>query len=158
MSKEKKPRTVEVAASLAHPVADRMGLALWDLRFEKEGADWYLRYFIDKPGGINIQDCEQFSRAVEKLLDEADPIDQSYILEVSSPGIERTLTRPEHFPPFVGSQVHVRLIRPREGTRDLYGRLTGRDEDGSVSLALDDESRLTIPKADIAKVKLVIDI
>ena len=158
MPKEKKPRTVEVAHTLALPVADSMRLTIWDLRFEKEGTEWYLRYFIDKPGGVNIQDCEGFSRAVEKLLDEADPIDSSYILEVSSPGIERVLSRPEHFAFYIGSRVHIRLIRPHEGARDLYGQLVSRSEEGEVAIRLPDESTLTIPKANIAKVKLVADI
>ena len=155
MPKEKKPRTVDIARNLAGPIAEGQGLTLWDVRFEKEGAGWYLRYFIDKPGGVNIVDCETFSRAVDKLLDEADPIEQSYILEVSSPGIERALTRPEHFEPYIGSRVHVRLIRPRDGTRDLAGELIGRAEDGTISLRLpEDESPATIPWAEIASVKL----
>ena len=155
MPKEKKLRTVDIARQLAEPVAGQQGIALWDVRFEKEGTNWYLRYFIDKPGGVNIVDCENFSRAVDCLLDEADPIEQSYILEVSSPGIERTLTRPEHFEPYVGSSVHVRLIRPRENTRDLIGELVGRGEDGAITLRLpEEENTVTIPWADIANVKL----
>jgi len=155
MPKEKKPRTVDIARQLAGPVAEQQGITLWDVRFEKEGAGWYLRYFIDKPGGVNIVDCETFSRAVDGLLDEADPIEQSYILEVSSPGIERALTRPEHFEPYVGSRVHVRLIRPRGNTRDLIGELLGRAEDGAISLRLpEEEDPITIPWAEAATVKL----
>ena len=155
MPKEKKPRTVDIARQLGEPVALQQGITLWDVRFEKEGANWYLRYFIDKPGGVNIVDCENFSRAIDRLLDEADPIEQSYILEVSSPGIERALTRPEHFEPYIGSAVHVRLIRPREGKRDLLGELAGRGEDGAISLRLPgEEDPVTIPWAEIASVKL----
>ena len=157
MPKEKKPRTADIARSLALPVLDSLGLTLWDMRFEKEGANWYLRYFIDKPGGVNIQDCEALSRAVDKLLDQADPIEQSYILEVSSPGLPRALTRPEHFALYLGHPVHIRLIRPREGERDIVGTLISRDEDGTVSVQLPDNA-LRIPKADIAGVKLVADI
>ena len=162
MPKEKKPRTVDIARQIAQPVAERQGLALWDVRFEKEGAGWYLRYFIDKPGGVNIVDCENFSRAMDGLLDEADPIEQSYILEVSSPGIERALTRPEHFEPYVGSRVHVRLIRPQanenKNSRDLIGKLLRREEDGAVSLHLpEEEEPVTIPWAEIASVKLSLD-
>lgn len=83
----KKENTTDTAARLAQPLLEELGLTLWDLRFEKEGSLWYLRYFIDKEGGVTIDDCEQFSRAVEKKLDAADPISQSYTLEVSSPGI-----------------------------------------------------------------------
>jgi len=155
MPKEKKPRTVDIARQLAQPVAGQQGITLWDIRFEKEGANWYLRYFIDKPGGVNIVDCETFSRAIDSLLDEADPIEQSYILEVSSPGIERALTRPEHFEPYIGSTVHVRLIRPRGNTRDLIGELVARGEDGAISLSLPEEDgTVTIPWAEIANVKL----
>ena len=156
MPKEKKARTADVARTLAQPVLESLGLTLWDLRFEKEGANWYLRYFIDKPGGVNIVDCENFSRAVDKLLDAADPIEQSYILEVGSPGIPRTLSRAEHFALYMGSEIHIRLIRPREGERDIFGRLTAHSQDGAVSIQTP-EGTLTIPKADIAMVKLVPD-
>jgi len=156
MPKEKKPRTADIARGLALTVLEELGLALWDLRFEKEGTNWYLRYFIDKPGGVNIQDCEAFSRAIDKLLDQADPIEQSYILEVSSPGIERALTRPEHFALYTGRRVHIRLIRPRDGQRDLIGELISRDEDGGVTIELP-QGPLTIPKAEIAGVKLAAD-
>ena len=158
MPKEKKPRTVDIARQIAGPVAEQLKLALWDVRFEKEGANWYLRYFVDKPGGVNIADCENFSRAVDGLLDQADPIEQSYILEVSSPGIERSLTRPEHFGHYIGSRVHVRLIRPRGNTRDLIGELVERGEDGALSLHLPEEDApVTIPWAEIAGVKLALD-
>ena len=100
-----------------------MGLRLWDVRFEKEGSGWYLRYFIDKPGGVCIDDCERFSRAVDPLLDEADPIEQSYCLEVSSPGVERELTRPWHFEENLGRPVTARLISPRGGVREFSGTL-----------------------------------
>jgi len=154
MPKEKKIRTVDVARTLALPVLDALDLVLWDVRFEKEGTGWYLRYFIDKPGGVNIQDCEAFSRAVDKLLDEADPIEQSYTLEVSSPGIERALTRPEHFALYLGQPIHIRLIRPRDGVRDLTGTLIERSEDGKISI--ETESGLQeVPKAEIAGVKII---
>ena len=92
--------TVAVCTRLARPVAEELGLQLWDVRFVKEGADWYLRFFIDREGGVTINDCEEMSRRLDKLLDEADPIACSYCLEVSSPGVERELIRPEHFEQF----------------------------------------------------------
>ena len=82
MALRKKESTIEVAARLAQPLLEELGLVLWDLRFEKEGSLWYLRYFIDKEEGVTIDDCERFSRAIDKRLDVADPIDQSYTLEV----------------------------------------------------------------------------
>ncbi len=158
MSKPKKSRTVDVCKALALPVLEELGLELWDLRFEKEGSGWYLRYFIDKEGGVTIQDCEAFSRAVDKLLDEADPIEQSYVLEVSSPGIERRLTRPEHFERYVGSRVHLRLIRPipPQNMRDLSGILLARNDAGVV-LRTDDGVEHLIADKDIAFAKLEID-
>lgn len=159
MSTPKKPRTVEVTSALALPVAEQMGLTLWDTRFEKEGGGWYLRYFIDKPGGVNIQDCETFSRAVDKLLDAADPIDQSYTLEVSSPGVPRSLTRAEHFELYLGAKITVRLIRPRDGVREISGSLQDRSPDGEVTISPQTGGEdIKIPKADIATVKLAVDI
>jgi ribosome maturation factor RimP len=134
--KPKKQNTVQVAEEIVRPVLAEHGLELWDTRFEKEGATWYLRYFIDKPGGVNITDLELVSRAVDKLLDAADPIDQSYTLEVCSPGIERQFTRDAHFAQYVGELVSVRLIRPVEGMRDFVGTLTGKDDAG-VHITLD---------------------
>ncbi len=89
-----KMNTAQACTKIAEPVAEELGLMLWDVRFEKEGSGWYLRFFIDKDGGVNIEDCENFSRKIDKVLDDADPIEQSYILEVSSPGIERNLIKP----------------------------------------------------------------
>ena len=88
-----KKNTAAVAEELAQPILEEMGLLLWDVVYEKEGSGWYLRYYVDREGGIDINSCEAFSRAVEKVLDAADPIEGSYTLEVSSPGIERQLTR-----------------------------------------------------------------
>ena len=103
MAKEKKKSTAAAVDELVRPEVEARGLKLWDVRFEKEGSLWYLRIFIDKDGGVNINDCENVSRRVSDLLDEADPIEQSYILEVSSPGIERDLVKKEHFDAFAGS-------------------------------------------------------
>ncbi len=155
MSKGKRP-TAAIAEELGRPVANELGLTLWDVRFEKEGSSWFLRYFIDKPGGVNIDDCEAFSRRVEKLLDEADPIDQSYCLEVSSPGVERELTRPEHFATYMGSTVQVRLIRPLEGKRDFTGKLTGYEND-CLTLLLEDGQSLPLQKSDTAFIRLFDD-
>lgn len=121
--------TVQVAQELARPLLEELGLSLWDVRFEKEGVNWYLRYFIDKPGGVNINDCTDFSRAVDKLLDEADPVDHSYTLEVCSPGIERQFTRDEHFQQYLGQRVTVRLIRPQNGLREFTGVLLEKHGD-----------------------------
>ena len=135
----KKQNTAAVCAQLAAPVAQQMGLEMWDVTFEKEGAGWYLRYLVDRPGGVDIDQCEDFSRQVSDLLDEADPIPQSYTLEVGSPGIERKLTQPWHFARYLGRPVVVRLIRPVEGEREFMGTLSAYDEDGTVTLLDGDE-------------------
>ena len=109
--KGKGGNTVAAVWEIAAPVAEQLGLSIWDIRFQKEGVSWYLRIYIDKEGGVGITDCENFSRAVDGPLDDADPIEQSYYLEVSSPGVERQLTRDEHFKKYIGSPVMVRLIR-----------------------------------------------
>ena len=114
--------TVAIVTDLATPVAKECGVNVWDVRFEKEGSIWYLRIIIDKDGGVDINDCENVSRKLDKILDEVDPIDQSYCLEVSSPGIERELVKKEHFDAFMGEEVLVRFIRPVEnGERDFEG-------------------------------------
>ena len=97
MPKGKGGNTVAAVWDIAAPIAEQLGLDIWDIRFVKEGADWFLRIFIDKDGGVTIEDCENMSRAMDAPLDEADPIPQSYCLEVSSPGVERELTRDSHF-------------------------------------------------------------
>ncbi|WP_312644805.1 ribosome maturation factor RimP [Hydrogenoanaerobacterium sp.] len=148
--------TVTLVSEVVQPVADEMGLILWDVRFEKEGASWYLRLFIDKEGGVNIEDCENFSRAVDKLLDEADPIDQSYYLEVGSPGIERELVKDWHFKQYIGKAVNVRFIRPVEGQKDFVGQLTAY-ENNEITILLDEDLEMQIPLAETAYVRLYDD-
>ena len=137
--KGKGGNTVAAVWEIAAPVAEQLGLSIWDIRFQKEGVSWYLRIYIDKEGGVGITDCENFSRAVDGPLDEADPIEQSYYLEVSSPGVERQLTRDEHFKKYIGSPVMVRLIRPRDGERDFKGTLESYDN-GMITVTREDGS------------------
>lgn len=122
-----KTNVAGVCTELAAPIAEAMGLILWDVRFEKEGGDFFLRYYIDRPEGVTIDDCEQFSRAVDKRLDEVDPIAQGYYLEVSSPGTERTLKAPHHFEAFVGKKIVVKLYAAIEGRREFTGVLQAFD-------------------------------
>lgn len=117
--------------AIVKPIAEQLGYDLWDVRFVKEGTTKYLRIFIDKPDGIGIDDCVAMSHAVDKPLDEADPIDESYCLEVSSPGMNRELARPEHFEMLKGRNIFTRLYRPRDtGERELHGRLIDHDQNG----------------------------
>lgn len=153
MAAEKKSGAAAAVFKIAAPVADAMGLEIWDVRYEKEGGSWYLRIFIDKPGGVNIDDCERFSRTVDPLIDEADPIDGSYLFEVSSPGIERELSRPEHFSRYIGQMVSVRFIRPLGGRRDYLGTLEGF-ENGNVRLRLEDGESLCFERRQAAHVRV----
>ena len=119
---------VKTVEALARPVVEGMGLRLWDVRFEKEGPDWFLRILIDRDEPLDTDTCEAVSRAIDPLLDEADPIEQSYYLEVGSPGLGRRLTRPEHYEALKGQKVRAKLIRPNaDGVRELSGILTGRE-------------------------------
>lgn len=148
-----KLNTVETVRQLALPYAQELGLSIWDVRFVKEGADWFLRIFIDKEGGVGINDCVDFSHAIDKPLDDADPIPQSYTLEVCSPGLERELTRPEHFEKCIGRSVIVKLIRPIDGQRDFIGTLESYDE-GNITVITQDETGFTFTKKEASWVKL----
>ncbi len=148
-----KQNTVARVEELAAPIAEEFGLALWDVRFIKEGTDWYLRIFIDKDGGVSIDDCVDFSRAVSKVLDEADPISQSYMLEVASPGVERELVRDSHFERYVGADVILRTIRPIDGVRDFNGVMTSYCNK-QITILLHDGNQITVDRKDTSFVKL----
>lgn len=145
--------TVERIADIIKPFADELGLDIWDVRFVKEGSQWYLRVFIDKDGGVSVDDCVNLTRAVTKSLDEADPIKQSYMLEVSSPGIERELVKDEHFEKFVGSSIILRTIRPIDNVRDFTGKMTDY-QNGEITLVLQDSKEIKVNKKDSSFVKL----
>ena len=155
---KKKGNVAQRVWELAEPLAKDLGLSLWDVQFVKEGADWFLRLFIDKEGGVTIDDCVDMTHAVNPVLDREDPISQEYLLEVSSPGLERKLTRPEHFAAFVGRPVRARLIRPLEnGQRELTGILLRAEEDGQLELQLDEETSCTLQKKECSSVNLLED-
>lgn len=153
--KKNSGNTVSVVTELVRPIADELGLKIWDVAFEKEGAMWILRVVIDKEGGVSIDDCEALSRPLDKKLDEVDPIEQSYCLEVSSAGIERELTRDWHFDFLKGEKVTVKLIRPFEGEREFIGELLGLVQN---EVKINCEGReLSFPKNEIAFVRLYAD-
>ncbi len=112
--KGQKKNTAAMVYDLAKPITDEAGVYLWDVRFEKEGASWFLKVIIDSDDGITFDDCEAVSRPFSGLLDEEDLIEQSYYLEVSSPGVMRELRKPDHFEVCIGDDVVVKLIRPDE--------------------------------------------
>ena len=120
---------------LIKETVEAQGVTLWDVRFLKEGASWYLRVFIDKEGGINIDDCTNVSHAIDPIIDEADPIDKSYYLEVCSCGIDRELTRPAHFEAMLGETVKIKLYKAVDGVKEFIGILNGFD--GNVKLDVD---------------------
>lgn len=154
----RKMGTSERCERIGAPVAEEMGLEVWDVRYEKEGGTWFLRYLIDKEGGVNIDDCERFSRAVEKKLDEEDPIDGSYCLEVSSPGVERELVKPRHFERYLGSAVTVRYIRAKDGVREFSGVLRSYSaEDGAAVVETEDGAERRVEKGEAAYIRLVDD-
>ncbi len=144
-----------VCRELVQPLADRLGLSLWDVRFVKEGADWFLRVIIDKPEGVTINDCVDLTHLLNPVLDKADPIPQSYCLEVTSPGIERELTRPEHFAAYEGEPVTVLLIRPAEnGQREFVGLLVGVTDD-TLSLELESGEVRQFSRKELAAIRAV---
>ena len=155
MAKKKQGKnTVELVWQIAEPIAKELELELWDIKFLKEGSEWFLRIFIDKEEGVTIEDCEAMSRAIDGPLDRLDPIDVSYCLEVSSPGIERELVRPEHFERFLGAGVIIRMIRPMEnGEKERKGTLKSADEK-TVTISLEDRTEITILKKEMVSVKL----
>ena len=141
--------------TLIRPSVTGAGYDLYDLIFVKEGSNWYLRIFIDKPGGVTIDDCEIVSRAVEKVLDEKDPIEQSYILEVSSPGLDRPLKKEADFDKYKGSRVDVKLYKPQSGRKLFTGILEGL-HDGNIVIVDDSGKRLCFPKSGVALCRLTV--
>lgn len=157
----KKPIAQQVW-ELTEPTATSLGYSLWDVEYVKEGADWVLRLTIDKPGalsgevpGISIDDCETFHRAIDPILDEADPIEGSYLLEVSSPGVERLLTRDEHYTACTGLKVVAKCFTAVNGSRVFEGTLTGLI-DGEVVLETE-AGEVRLPKKVVSKVETVFD-
>ena len=146
-------KVTDVVRALALPAVEQCGCTLWDVEYVKEAGVWYLRLYIDKPGGVAIDDCVAVDRLVSPLLDEADPIEGSYTFEVSSAGMERPLRLPEHFTACMGQEVEVRLYRAREGKKDWVGVLAGYDDQGNVTLTTGAGEQV-FEKKDIAQVHL----
>ena len=126
-------KVTDTVAALAGPIVEGAGCSLWDVEYVKEAGTWFLRVYIDKEGGVSIDDCEAVSRPLSDKLDEADPIEGSYTFEVSSAGADRVLKKPEHFAQYQGQEVEVKLYRPREGRKEFVGPLQSW-EDGDVTL------------------------
>lgn len=143
-------------SEIARPVVEEEGCSLWDVEYVREAGTWYLRIYIDKDGGVSIDDCERISRRLDPILDEEDPIPDSYVFEVGSAGADRELKRPEDFQQFMGSEVEVKLYRPVDGSKHYTGMLTGY-EDGGVSL-LQNDKVLRFEKGQVAQVRLYVSL
>ena len=139
----------------SEPLVQSCGCSLWDVEYVREGGEWFLRLYIDKEGGVDIDDCEAVSRAVDPVLDEKDPIPESYRFEVCSAGLERTLKRPSDFERFMGSAVMVKLYRPKNGSKEFPGVLKGY-EDGDVIIDYGKEE-LRFEKSEVALVRLRVE-
>ena len=145
-------KVTEIVAELAAPVAAEFGCELWDTEYVREAGQWFLRLYLDKDGGVDILDCENVSRRVSDLLDEADPIEGSYIFEVSSAGAERQLKRPSDFEKFLGSPVLLKTYQNRDGRKEFPGVL--KEYDGGAVVLERGKQELRFEKNEVAMVRL----
>ena len=145
-------KITERVRAFSEPVVEANGCRLWDVEYVREGGEWFLRLYIDKDGGVNINDCEAISRAIDPILDREDPIETSYRFEVCSAGLERPLKRPSDFEAFLGADILVKLYRPVDGTREFPCVLRGYDN-GDVTVDYAGKT-MTFPKAQVALVRL----
>ena len=148
-------KVTDQVAQFAKPIVEANGCTLWDVEYVREGSERFLRVYIDKEGGIDIEDCEKIHRAIDPVLDEQDPIAESYHFEVCSAGLERALKRPADFAQFMDSPVLVKLYRPRNGLKEIPGVLRGY-ADGQVTLEAGKET-ITFEKSEVALVRLRVE-
>ena len=144
-------KVADVVSALARPIVERAGCTLWDVEYVKEAGEWFLRVYIDREGGVDIDCCEAVSRPLSDALDEADPIQGSYTFEVSSAGLDRALKKPEHFAACMGRKVDLKLYWPLNGRKEITGLLTGC-EDGAVSV-----DGVRFDKKDVAQTRLHVE-
>lgn len=151
----KMSKITERVWKFTQPVVEEFGLKLWDVEYVREGADWFLRVYIDKDGTVDINDCEKVSRALDPILDEEDPIPDSYTFEVCSAGCERVLKRPSDFQQFLGAQVLVKLYGPRNGRKEYVGTLKNYDN-GTLTLDANGEE-MVFEAQETAQVRLYVE-
>ncbi len=144
------------ATALILPIIEQMKFELVDVEYVKEGGTWYLRAYIDKPGGITVDDCEAVSRLFSDLLDEEDFIEDSYVMEVSSPGLDRPLKKDRDLERSIGREVDVKLFRPLAGQKEMTGTLLAFTKD-TLTIGFGEEDRIDIPRETIALVRLSFD-
>ncbi len=145
-------KVTDKVEELAKPIVEDEGCELWSVEYVREAGTWYLRVFIDKEGGVGIADCERISRRLDPVLDEADPVPESYVFEVGSAGAERELKRESDFAKFMGSSVEIKFYQPIDGKKTVVGNLEGY-ENGDVTV-----NSVTYKKSQIAQVKLHVTI
>lgn len=148
-------KVTDIVWELAEPVVKENGCELWDVEYVREGSEYFLRLYIDKDGGVDINDCEAISRAVDPILDEKDPIPGSYHFEVCSAGLERVLKRPSDFQKYLGSPITVKLYRPRNGMKEIPCVLRAY-EDGRLTVEAGKET-VTFEKSEVALVRLRVE-
>ena len=148
-------KVTELVEKLAKPVVEENGCSLWDVEYVREGSEYFLRLYLDKETGVDINDCERISRAMDPILDEKDHIPTSYHFEVCSAGLERALKRPSDFERFMGSAITVKLYRPRNGLKEIPCVLTGY-EDSKVTVTAGKET-ITFEKSEVALVRLRVE-
>ncbi len=148
-------KITDQVTALAQPIVEAQGCSLWDVEYVREGDQRFLRLYIDKAGGVDISDCEAISRAMDPILDQADPIPESYLFEVCSAGLERPLKRPGDFAQFMGSPITVKLYRPRNGVKELPCVLAGY-EDGVLTVQAGKET-IQFQKSEVALVRLRVE-
>lgn len=137
------------------PIVEENGMDVYDVEYVKEGSDWYLRVFIDRPEGISINDCELVSRAMSEILDREDYIEDAYIFEVSSPGLGRTLKKEQHFEKSIGEEVEVKTYKPIDKQKEFVGILKAFDKD-TITIEIEEIEKV-FAKTDIALVRLALD-
>jgi len=142
----------ERTEQLLAPITERFGVEIYDIEYVKEGSDWYLRAYIDKPEGVNIDDCENVSRALSDELDKEDFIEDAYILEVSSPGLGRTLKKDKHLEKSIGEEVEIKTYKPIDGQKEFQGILRSFDAE-TITLATEKEERV-FARNEIALIRL----
>ena len=148
-------KTEKEVLALLLPIVEEKNIGVWDIEFQKEGKDYFLRVFLDKEDGFSINDCEFVSRALEEKLDETDPIPQAYMLEVSSAGLDRLIKYDFHFAACMGKHVDVKLFAPLNGAKEFTATLTGY-EDGMVVLNMNNET-VQIPQEKISQLRLTVE-
>ena len=149
-------KLTELVWQFSQPIVEGLGCSIWDIEYVREGSERYLRIYIDKADGVvDIDDCEKIHRAIDPILDEKDPIAESYHFEVCSAGIERTLKRPGDFERFMGSPVLIKLYRPRNGLKEIPGILRGY-ADGKLTVEAGKEN-ITFEKSEVALARLRVE-